>query len=82
MCKRQWGELGEWSEVRVPFETFSGSFRGMQLPDAKFDPSKIERLGFLLADKKEGAFDLEVDWVRAYGTEGSKASAEELSWEG
>ena len=58
---------GEWSEVKIPFADFKGSFRGRELPKAVFDPSKIQRLGFLLADKKEGAFEVEIDWIRAYG---------------
>lgn len=57
---------GKWTEVRVPFEDFVGSFRGMTLKNEKFDPSKIERLGLLIADKKSGPFELQVDWIRAY----------------
>ncbi len=57
---------GEWREVKVPFSSLRGSWRGRDLPDAKFDASKVKRLGFLIADKKEGEFDLEVDWIRAY----------------
>ncbi|MCH7228408.1 CIA30 family protein [Haloferula sp. A504] len=60
---------GKWTEVKVPFSDFTGSFRGMKLKDEKFDPSKISRAGLLLADKKEGPFELEVDWVRTYGGE-------------
>lgn len=58
---------GKWTEVKVPFSDFTGSFRGMKLKDEKFDPSKISRAGLLLADKKAGPFKLEVDWVRTYG---------------
>jgi transforming growth factor-beta-induced protein len=58
---------GEWTEVKVPFADFKGSFRGRELPKEVFDPSKIQRLGLLLADKKEGAFEVELDWIRAYG---------------
>ena len=58
---------GEWTEVNIPFSDFVGSFRGMTLRNEKFDPSKISRVGMLLADKKEGSFELLVDWVRPYG---------------
>ncbi len=58
---------GEWTEVRVPFSAFVGSWRGTTLKDEVFDPAKIRRLGLLLADKQAGAFELEVDWIRAYG---------------
>ena len=57
---------GKWTEVRVPFDDFVGSFRGMKLKNEKFDPSKIERLGLLIADKKSGPFELQVDWIRTY----------------
>ena len=44
----------EWIEVKVPFEQFKGSFRGMSLSKEKFDPGKISRVGLLLGDKKQG----------------------------
>ena len=58
---------GEWAEVKIPFNQFKGSFRGMKLKDEVFDPSKISRVGLLLADKKPGEFELNVDWIRTYG---------------
>ncbi|MEM8953501.1 MAG: CIA30 family protein [Verrucomicrobiota bacterium] len=58
---------GKWQEVKVPFSSFKGSFRGQNLPDAVFDPSQIERVGILLADKNQGPFELEIDWIRTYG---------------
>jgi len=58
---------GEWTEVKVPFALFVGRWRGTELPDKAFDPSKIRRLGLQLADKKAGPFELQVDWVRTYG---------------
>ena len=58
---------GEWTEVKIPFDQFKGSFRGMKLKDEVFDPSKISRVGLLLADKKPGEFELNVDWIRTYG---------------
>jgi NADH dehydrogenase [ubiquinone] 1 alpha subcomplex assembly factor 1 len=58
---------GDWTEVKVPFSGFLGSWRGIELPDTAFNPSKIRRLGLQLADKKEGHFELQVDWIRAYG---------------
>jgi len=61
---------GEWTEVRVPFSKFFASFRGMKLKDEEFDPGKIRRLGILLGDKKAGPFELEVDWIRSYGSDG------------
>ena len=47
---------------------FTGTWRGMDLPDKVFEPAKIRRLGLLLADKKAGPFELRVDWIRSYGS--------------
>jgi NADH dehydrogenase [ubiquinone] 1 alpha subcomplex assembly factor 1 len=58
---------GEWTEVKVPFNGFTGTWRGRELPDKVFDPAKIRRIGLQLADKKAGAFELRVDWIRSYG---------------
>ena len=60
-------EKDKWTEVKVPFGSFVGTWRGMDFPYKLFDPSKIRRLGLLLADKKEGTFELRVDWIRPYG---------------
>ena len=57
---------GEWTEVKVPFKRFTGTWRGMDLPDKVFDPAKIRRIGLQLADKKAGPFELSVDWIRTY----------------
>jgi NADH dehydrogenase [ubiquinone] 1 alpha subcomplex assembly factor 1 len=58
---------GKWQQVKIPFSEFKGGFRGVDLPDKVLDPSLIERVWILLADKREGPFDLEVDWIRTYG---------------
>lgn len=57
----------EWIEVKVPFNGFTGTWRGRELPDKVFAPAKIRRIGLQLADKKPGAFELRVDWIRTYG---------------
>jgi uncharacterized surface protein with fasciclin (FAS1) repeats len=58
---------GKWQEVKVPFSEFKGSFRGTDLPDAVLNPAAIQRVGILLADKQDGPFALEIDWIRTYG---------------
>lgn len=57
---------GEWIEVDVPFDQLSASFRGRQLGQYRFDPSQIELLGILLADKQPGPFNLEIERLLAY----------------
>ena len=58
---------GRWQQVKIPFSTFKGSFRGRDLPEKVLDPSMIQRIGILLADKQQGTFNLEIDWIRTYG---------------
>jgi len=56
-----------WVVARVPFDSLVPTFRGRTVEDAApFDPAQIRQLGFMIADKQEGPFRLEVAWVRAY----------------
>ena len=55
----------EWIEVSFPVEKFVASWRGRVFADQKLDPSKVNSVEFLLADKKAGPFKLEVDWIKA-----------------
>lgn len=57
----------EWLEIELPFQDFEPSFRGRRPRGVgPLDPARIRQLGFLIADKKEGPFRLEVAWVKAY----------------
>jgi len=63
-------EPDSWVEARLPFESFRPSFRGWAPPGAgPLDPARIRQMGFLLGDKKEGPFRLEIAWVKAYGSD-------------
>jgi monofunctional biosynthetic peptidoglycan transglycosylase len=64
-------EKDAWIEIDLPFSEFFAAFRGRPLPDhPPIDAAKIKTMGFLIADKQEGDFRLEIDWVKAYrGTE-------------
>lgn len=56
-----------WQTVRFPFSAFEAVFRGRALPGAPpLDPGKIRTFGFLISDKQEGPFQLEVEEIRAY----------------
>lgn len=58
---------GEWTTTRIPFDKFLPTFRGRTLRDAPpLDTSHIRQLAFMLADKKPGAFSLEIDLVRTF----------------
>ncbi len=67
---------GKWTQIKVPFSAFKGSWRGRDLSDRRFDPSKIHRIGLLLGDKQSGPFELEVDYIRTYGKgQGAKVAS-------
>ena len=57
----------EWVEAELPFASFLPTFRGRILTDVEpLDPADIRQLGFLLADKRAGAFKLTVDRIVAF----------------
>jgi NADH dehydrogenase [ubiquinone] 1 alpha subcomplex assembly factor 1 len=58
---------GEWVEPRLSFDEFFPVFRGQLVDGAPaLDPANIRRFGFMIADKQEGPFRLEMREVRAY----------------
>ncbi len=55
----------KWIEVKLPLGKFEARSFGRVAKDAgPVDPSEVNALGFLLADKKAGPFKLEVEWVK------------------
>ena len=58
---------GNWDQVKIPFDSFRGGWRGVDLPDAKLNPADIRKVGIILADKQPGSFEVEIDWIRTYG---------------
>lgn len=65
---------GEWQTVRIPFAAMPLSVRGWRpasYPAAS--GGRIDNLGFIIADKDERPFRLEVDWIRGYGGRGANA---------
>ena len=55
-----------WTEVDLPFSEFVAAFRGRELPNhPPIDAGEITTVGFLIADKQEGDFRLEIDWIKA-----------------
>ncbi len=57
---------GEWEEYRLPFKDFVPTFLGRILTDVPpLNPAKVTSVGFLISDKQEGPFKLEVAWIKA-----------------
>ena len=54
---------GQWAEVRVPLDSLEATVRGSHLQGPQMDASRVREIGLLIADKREGAFALSVDWI-------------------
>ena len=55
----------EWIEVKLPLDKFEATSFGRVVKDAgAVKPEEGNALGFMLADKKAGAFKMEIEWIR------------------
>jgi len=62
---------GEWEEHRLPFKQFIPTYRGRVLTgEPPLDPAKVASLGFLISDKQDGAFQLEVACIKVTSLSG------------
>jgi monofunctional biosynthetic peptidoglycan transglycosylase len=60
-------QAGAWQTVTLPFRSFRPRFRGRPVDGAPpLDPARIATIGFLVADRREGAFRLEIAALGAY----------------
>lgn len=59
-------KAGEWITVELPFADFQPSFRGRIVTEAPpLDTTIIVTLGFLIADRQQGPFRLEIKTISA-----------------
>jgi hypothetical protein len=60
-------EPDRWMTAELPFADFVATFRGRRLADAPpLDVASVQQIGFMIADRREGSFQLEIAWVKAY----------------
>jgi NADH dehydrogenase [ubiquinone] 1 alpha subcomplex assembly factor 1 len=58
-------ENDKWNEVTIPFKDLKATSFGRVVEKGKpLNPSNVESVGFLLANKKVGPFQLEVSWIK------------------
>ncbi len=58
-----------WEDLRLPFEKARAKLRGLRVPFAPaLAPGRIKSLGFLISDKQEGPFHLELDSIKVFGS--------------
>jgi len=56
----------QWTRVIIPFSEFILTFRGYAEEDQiPLDPTRILHIAILMAERRDGPFQLNVDWVRA-----------------
>jgi NADH dehydrogenase [ubiquinone] 1 alpha subcomplex assembly factor 1 len=57
----------DWRVIHIRFSDCMPTFRGRRVSNApSLDSRLIQQIGFMIADKQEGPFQLEIDWVKAY----------------
>jgi NADH dehydrogenase [ubiquinone] 1 alpha subcomplex assembly factor 1 len=55
----------KWVEVKIPLEDFIPTAFGRRVQGmGPVEPSQINGLGFMLADKQPGPFEMQVEWVK------------------
>ena len=57
-----------WQEAKIPFDNMDVSWRGRPLSKAEHPllTSKIRSIEFMIYDKQDGPFKLQVDWIKSY----------------
>jgi monofunctional biosynthetic peptidoglycan transglycosylase len=58
-------EVDRWINVRIPLEDLKPSYRGYQLEGPPLNPARVQEIGLLIGDKREGPFTLMIDWIAA-----------------
>jgi NADH dehydrogenase [ubiquinone] 1 alpha subcomplex assembly factor 1 len=57
----------QWLELKIPFDQTVPVYRGYVIRDAPpLDSASITQIGFMISDKQTGAFELEIDSIKAY----------------
>ncbi|WP_142783777.1 CIA30 family protein [Changchengzhania lutea] len=54
---------GDWQTITIPFDSMYPTFRGRKLDAVNFPGKSIEMIAFLIANKKEESFKLEIDSI-------------------
>jgi monofunctional biosynthetic peptidoglycan transglycosylase len=56
-----------WRVITLPFAAFEPRFRGRRLDGPPLDRAAIVGINLMIADRRDGPFRLEVDWIARAG---------------
>lgn len=56
----QFSTSGDWEEITIPYSDMVPQFRGRKLSMPNFDGKKIEEIAFLIGNKRDEAFELQL----------------------
>jgi NADH dehydrogenase [ubiquinone] 1 alpha subcomplex assembly factor 1 len=60
-------QAGDWQTLRLTWPGFIRTRRGKELASQhQLDPSNIISYGISVVDKEEGAFELQMQWLRGF----------------
>lgn len=54
---------GKWQTIEIPFNTMQPAFRGRTLDIGNYPGQQIEMIAFLIGNKKEEIFELQIDTI-------------------
>ncbi len=54
---------GDWETIEIPLNSLYPSFRGRTLDIGNFSATTFKELGFLIANRKQESFQLELDFI-------------------
>jgi len=57
--------LGDWQTIEIPFNTMKATYHGRMLNMPPYPGEKLEEVAFLIGNKKEQDFKLEIDYIKA-----------------
>ena len=56
----------DWQEIQLPFKSFKPTHHGLELTTAApIDTTRIQSFGLFIANRQEGAFQIDIAWIKA-----------------
>ncbi len=72
-------EVDTWQEVYIPFAEMIPTYRGFIVNAAgPLDPASIRSFGLMVADKQQGQFFLEIDWINAVAVKRNESAVVDI----